>query len=132
MAFEYNRDDKRRLEIVFGPGATCDYKTGGTESFVELTIDELKILLDEGFIDPDGRYNEAPTTMDFYAFMERHPDITAHGYLVSPGRDDYRMVIDGLDYLGDPSREFIIDFLDTFKDADEIFMDEDGLYCWYG
>ena len=126
---KYNYDDKRRCEIL-GISYPTAY-LGGCYSFDALTISQLETLLMENFIDPEECQNSSPNTMEFKAFIEAYPECTLHGYIVSPARDDYRITIEGLEYHGDVSKEMLMDFINTFRFADEFTCDDDYLYCWF-
>ena len=126
---KYNYDDKRRCEII-----GIDYPPkylGGCESFTGLTLYELNLLLNENFIDPEECQNCSPDTMEFKEFLVKYPEVTLHGYIVSPERDDYRVTIKGLEYCGDVSREMLKMFVDGYRFADDFICDDDYLYCWF-
>lgn len=127
MRFEYNKDDKRRCEIL---GFTPDYK-GGYSGFGAINIAQLNMLLDEKFIDPNECQNESPSTMEFKEFMEKYPEVTAHGYIIGLDRSDYRVTIEGLEYDGDVSMEMMEDFISNFRNADDFICNSGYLFCWY-
>ena len=126
---ELNHDDKRRCEIM-RIARPVNYM-GGCYRFEGLTLDQLNLLLDEGFIDPEERQNDAPTTIEFKSFLEAYPDATIHGYIISPNRDDYRISIEGAEYNGDVSKEMMIDFIEMFRFADDFTVSDNCLYCWF-
>lgn len=125
----YNYDDKRRCEII-GLKYPVEY-LGGCQSFTELTLTELNLLLDENFIDPEEYQNDSPNTMQFKEFLDKYPDVRLHGYIVSPERDDYRVTIEGLEYYGDVSKEMLQDFINVFRYADDFICEDDHLFCWF-
>lgn len=127
MRFEYNKDDKRRCEIL---GINPTYR-GGYCGFQKMNLNQLNMLLEEKFIDPEECQNESPSTMGFKEFMEKYPDVTAHGYIIGLDRSDYRVTIEGLEYVGDTTKEMLFDFMDMFRHADEFSCSESCLYCWY-
>lgn len=126
---KYNYDDKRRCEII-GMDYPPEY-LGGCQSFEGLTLSQLDLLLDENFIDPEECQNCSPDTMEFKEFLEKYPEATLHGYIVTPERDDYRITIEGLEYQGDVSMELLGDFIDEFRTADDFIHNNDYLYCWF-
>ena len=126
---EYNYDDKRRCEII-GMEYPPKY-FGGCESFKGLTLEALNLLLDEGFIDPEEYQNCSPTVEQFKEFMEIYPEVTLHGYIVSPERHDYRVSVEGLEYCGDVSKEMLEMFVDRYRFADDFICDDEYLYCWF-
>ena len=96
---------------------------------IPLTV--LKKLLEEKFINPNGRQNRSPSTQEFLSFIEKYPVITAHGYVVSPYRDDYRVTVEGLfvDWA-DVTPEIRDAFLHFCENADRLDTDGD-LYSWW-
>ena len=131
--FKPNMDDALRQNIM---GIKAAYELGGTESFSGMTLDTLDRLIQEGFVDPEGSQNASPASLQFRDFMDsfRAEGVTAHGYIVSPARDDYRLTIEGLEARS-PNREFRAAFALAFADADELDCDMEhdtaGQRCWY-
>lgn len=127
MNMDMSKNDSRRVELL---GIKGKYLSGGTESFDNLDVDTLRLLIEEGYADPEMNQNDSHTTNEFYEFMLKHPDIKAHGYAVSPDRDDYRMTIEGLS--GEPTNdmETVADFIKLCRWADACSI-EDGLYSWW-
>lgn len=123
---EFNRNYSRRMEIL---GIKDDYK-GGIEYFENLTINKFKMLLDEGFIDPKDCQNESPSAYDFYNFMFKYPELNAHGYAVSPERDDYRVTIEGLAGAKTDDAKLKSDFIEFCKSASSL-KTENKLYSWW-
>ena len=117
--------------IIYGEGYLPSKYSGGVRCFEKLELKALEKLLDKGMIDPEGTQNYSPTVEEFYGFMQKHPLFTAHGYTVSPERDDCRTTIDGIEYNGAVTMEMVIDFTDLCKGADEFLVGTDHLYCWY-
>lgn len=120
-------DDSRRIELL---GIDGDYKSGGIEHFSDLTHETLETLINEGYIELDMRQNYSPSTEEFYKFMVDHPDITAHGYAVSPIRDDCRITIEGLSGDVVDDLDTIYAFYDFCNSADTISI-VGGLYSWW-
>lgn len=122
-----NKDQALRDVIL---GILPHHYAGGIAKFNGLTVDKLKLLIDNNFIDMQGTQNYSPTTEDIYNFMCRHPEMMAHGYAVNLSRSDYRVTLEGVQGHTD-SQGTINEFISIFRQADE-FMFEDGhLYCWY-
>lgn len=132
MEFKYNKDWETRDKLIFGETDKSKYM-GGCRSFSGLDYRTLCALLEEKFIDPQEAQNNSPTTEEIMSFMKAYPDFTAHGYVVSIDRDDYRITIegvDGRDYAhSNAPKELLRDFFDLFRYADE--FDIRNLYCWY-
>lgn len=92
MGKALNQDHARRAELL----AIDDEDSGGIVSYGGLDVGRLTQLLDEGFIHPATRQNEAPSTLEIFQVMQQFPEIRASGYAVVPSRPDYRVSIDGL------------------------------------
>ena len=122
--FEYNKDQKRRDEIL-------GVKTsGGYTRYENCDVKTLKILIDEKFADPEEIQNESPCIGEFYDFMVEHPEFKAIGYVTGSKRDDYRVSVEGIE--GTPKDiESMFDFAITFRLADEFDLDETYARCWY-
>ncbi|MCA9523205.1 MAG: hypothetical protein KC609_19650 [Myxococcales bacterium] len=134
MGLALNQDDTRRREILGIVERERD--DGGIMHFEDLTFDELTQLLEEQFIDPEARQNEAPSTLEFYEFMEQWPEVTAHGYAVSIDRDDYRIHLEGLycdlDEVDEERRDELKEaFEELCGEATQYEVDEQSLYAWW-
>ena len=128
--FEFNKNDKRRCEIIGIPYPES-YHMGGIKRYRHLFLDEINALIEEKFIDPNEAQNCCPCVSEIKDFMEKYPMFTAHGYIVSPERDDYRVSIEGVEYIGEVDQQMMIDFIEKFGDADEVVCDRSRCYCWY-
>lgn len=133
MTFKYNKDQARRDTMI--PFKRLSY--GDLAYFKGLNHKVLKILLDEKFADPNERQNESPTIKEFYDFMVKYPEFTAHGYATTlerykwEGEGGYRITIEGLEGWVESS-EALSAFIKTFQNADELDVDEyKSLRCWY-
>ncbi|MEM6989787.1 MAG: HEAT repeat domain-containing protein [Myxococcota bacterium] len=93
MGLALNQDDARRRALL-GIDAAAD--SGGILRFDDLDGARLEQLLDEGFIDPAARQNDAPSTVEVFDLMQAFPSVKASGYAVVLGRPDYRVHVDGL------------------------------------
>ncbi len=129
-SFTFNKDYKTRDQLL-GIQADWTSQSGGIEYIETITIDQLEKLLTDKFIDPNDYQNESPTTRTFYEFMARFPNVSAHGYAVSPERDDYRVTIEGL-YVkeSDVTSELKKQFSELCQEADE-YYDQGELYSWW-
>lgn len=143
MTFEFNVDHDRRDQILdpyfeiyhqrlmeAGFLSSPARYGGGIQHFQGLTLDALTSLFNEYHIDPDDVQNFAPSAGEIYDFVVRHPNFTVHGYAVSPTREDYRVSIEGVE-CHNPTHEDRVDFLEMFRDADELSNRVDYLRCWY-
>jgi len=128
-----NKNHLRRDQIIFGD-KTPEY-LGGVASFTGLTVKKLGELLRRNFADPEDCQNDSPSIKEFYEFAKKysHLSIGFHGYVVSPERDDYRVSIEGLEYMGHLTTELAVDFTNLCRDADDFSVDtqQGFLYCWY-
>ena len=89
----------------------------GIERFQNIDISTLKSLKEIGCLDLGDRQNNSPTAGEFMKFMEKHPNVKCHGYMVSPFRRDYRITLEGLECyenIADVKEDF-----EQFRDADE-------------
>jgi hypothetical protein len=131
-SFTYNPDYERR-DFLLGIDGDWDEKNalGGIKSFGLIELDILEILFRERFIDPSDRQNESPTMQEFLGFMRKHPAAVAHGYAVSPNRDDYRVTIEGLRV---PAKDVTWELEEAFAEfcgnADELVTNGE-LYSWW-
>lgn len=148
---ELNRDDELRHNIL---GIEIGYDTGarrldrygravhtdglkGIRKFEHMTINELELLIDNGFVDLDAKHEGAPTTREFMEFAYKYwgKTIAFHGYIVTPDRADYGVVIEGFKahLYGRPSdnKDIIVDFIDRFRAADVQRFRNYEMFCWY-
>lgn len=130
MNFEYNYDDKRRCELL-GIKYPADWSHGGCIDFYRLDKKHLDMLFEENFINPYDAQNDSPYAGEFKEFIDKYPEITAHGYAISPERRDYRISIEGIEYCGSVSDEMRNDFINLCRYADEFICENNQLYCWY-
>lgn len=122
--------DKRDF-ILFGDVVNLGKYSGGIRKFRNLDVDRLKLLVEEGFAVLDDKHNEAPSIGEFIKFMEKYPEVLAHGYAVSPERDDVRISIEGLESNEELSEE-CLNSIKGFADyCDEFYYDSEGLWVWY-
>jgi hypothetical protein len=126
--FDLNPDSTRRDEIL---GLKWNDEFGGISTFEGITLKQVETLLSENFIDPQNTQNESPTAEQFIDFMRKYPVAQAHGYAVSPTRDDYRVTIEGL-YVpcADVTVQLLRDFVSLCRDADKLQISGD-LYSWW-
>ena len=104
---------------------------GGIRSFDGVNYDDFRELLSSNLIDPEDAQNYAPTAGEIGEFLREHPNFTAHGYAVSPMRDDYRISFEGVSCELEYSKEDMLDFVNLFRLADEFTIEPGSLYCWF-
>lgn len=132
MTFKYNKDSKLRDSMLPNPhfnygGDASDYSLF---SFDNLGAVKLGALIKLGFADPEECQNDSPTIGDILKFLKANPSCTAHGYAVSPERDDYRISVEGVEgHTGDEQQ--ISAFTKMFRDADDFRAQFGYQYAWY-
>lgn len=131
MNNKLNKDVDTRDRIVFGIKYNPEAYMGGIRRFKNLTYEELVKLRDCNFLDPYDAQNYAPTIEEIMEFMKNHSGFTAHGYVVSPERSNYRLSIEGVEKEGNITNSDKGAFIELFGDADELTMDDNWLYCWF-
>ncbi len=131
-AFTLNKDYKRRDKIV---GMNVEWgkdDSGGLIRLNRLSLSVVAQLYEEKFIDPNDRQNLAPTAQEILAFMCRHPSALASGYMISPERDDYRVTIETVELpTKDATPAARQEFETLCKNANELDIQGDFLYCWW-
>lgn len=137
--FKYNMDYKRRDEIIFGDDCQPEEKWAGGIKRFSISPSVLKQLLEEGFVDPEDRQNEAPTAREFSEFFDNASDPDewrVSGYAISHDREDYRISIEGcvaewrLREDGSHQADMIA-FTNLFRFADEFELTATKAYCWF-
>lgn len=116
----WNKDIKRRDEIIFGKYDPNEYR-GGIRYFTRITVDKVRQLVDEGFMSTEDRQNFAPSVGELIKFAEKwNKNYVFSGYAVIDTRDDYRVSIDTIDSVGGiGSNVEQREFYKLIKDADE-------------
>ena len=127
---ELNRDIETRDKILFGKYRPSPYEHGGIRYYNGLTVQKLKILIENNFADPEECQNLAPSIGEIYAFMQKYPEYTAHGYAVSIDRHDYRVSIEGVEKGSTfKSIEEFEDYMNVFRFCDE--FNPATMRCWF-
>jgi hypothetical protein len=104
---------------------------GGVRYFRGLPVNVAQKLIDGGFVEM-GPWNDCPGVADaIFPFLRRNSEFTAHGYAVSPERQDARITIEGVERSAALTKAEIIDFATSFNGADEIQLTPDYARCWY-
>ena len=125
-------DPKKHSErdvIIFGK--TFDWSEGGIEHFEGLTLAQLNELEHNEHLDIRNAQNSAPDIGTFMQFMNSHKGFTAHGYVVSPHRDDYRVSVEGIEMKGDYDKKTLAAFSLLCNTADHFEIEETHLYSWW-
>lgn len=129
-------DVERRDTLVFGslqPWHNKDQCFGGIKHFDGLDYKTLHTLLCESLMTSDTRRDDyAPTAMEYCDFMEKYPNVTAHGYCVSPHRRDYNVELEGLEYKGLVTDEMELALRRLCpKGADTFTITKRGFRVWF-
>jgi len=122
-----------RDQVIFGEEYSAKKYGGGVRYFDELTLAQIDELIELEVLDMEENQNDAPTVGEMVEFLrDRKTDgWYAHGYCVSPERSDFRISFEGIGKKSSPSTEDIIDFSMLFRWADEFYIGEEGVRCWY-
>lgn len=125
-------DFAERDQLLFGRRVNwADDASGGIEPFEWVSVETLKELVAKNYADPHDAQNESPTLGKYIRFMERFPEVRAHGYAVSPEREDYRVTVEGLQYVGEVGDELRREFSTLCGRADDFVCTDEELFCWY-
>jgi hypothetical protein len=104
---------------------------GGIALFSYMKFDTLQKLVDSGFAKLDDAQNDAPTLGEFIDFLKDHSAFLVNGYVVEAERDDCRVTITGLEFLGAATNQQIEAFTYFSEGASEIEITPERLYCWW-
>ena len=130
-----NKDDARRQAIIKECGGTIKDGWSNRDGYDILYYDGLTAagldtLIKEGFADEDEQQNSCPCIRDINKFIHEHPNFTAHGYIITPRRADYRVSIEGVDGRECNSTD-VEDFTQMFRGADDFTIFGCHCYCWF-
>lgn len=125
-----NKDVIKRDEIISKYSSKFeDIYLGGIKRFSKLSLDGLKILIEEGYVDIDDRQNYSPTIDKLVElgkkFQQNDMKLLYSGYAVSVDRDDYRVSIDAIygDFENITDLELKQEIENLSKTADEVSND---------
>jgi hypothetical protein len=104
---------------------------GDVIGFNDMPLTVVKQLIQLKLLDMGEWNNCAGVKKMFLPFLKRNPEFRAHGYVVSPERQDSRITIEGVEKDSQLSKDELIDFATTFQAADDLRVTEDYAYCWY-
>ena len=124
-----NIADQRDM-ILFGEPYDEEKYLGGIRSFEGLTAEEYRKLYAIMAIDPNDSQNSAPTAREIYEFIDEYPGFTAHGYAVSPERDDHRISFEGVEGMYKTTEELEA-FFNLFRFADNFTAGDGYAYAWF-
>ena len=121
----------KRDQIIFGEDYNKDSYLGGIRRFDCLEADDLHALLDADLADREDKHNYAPSFGEIMKFLDSHPNFWAHGYAVSPERDDCRVSLEGVECGSVYDLSDVQDFFSVFKCPDDVSVTKTGMYCWF-
>jgi len=126
-----NRDYKRRNEILGIPFEEGAKENVEINRLYRLSLDIVKKLFKEKFIDPKDNQNSSPTAAQFLKFLRKYPFATVDVYTVPISKPDYRVMIEGLFISNkDKTSQVISDFFELCKDAAEVSKDGHLIAWW--
>lgn len=104
---------------------------GGIRYFRGVPLNVLQQLINRRCVEM-GAWNECRGVAAlFLPFLETHPGFTAHGYVVSSERPEFRVTVEGIEKADLFTKEEVIDFAYAFRGADEFELASDYARCWY-
>lgn len=142
--FPVNKDYKSRNKILYGEEEISDkdYKQFGIIRF-SINKNQLQQLIDLKFINPMAYHNKGSTIKDFLRIYEalipmhkKFKSIQFLGFAISEKRNDYRIEIDGIKFIGDIKifleiKEFNDWIAKIFSDTTYFYIKNDGFLFWY-
>lgn len=99
-------DFQKRDELIFGDDLP-DWTKGGTAQF-SLTFKQLQELV-------KARFLKKSDTNGIYSFLEKYPKARAHGFAVSPRRDDVRIELEAVKLVARVTTKMRDDFNVAFS-----------------
>lgn len=120
--------DKLRHEIL---DLNYDDKPYDTKRVRFISLEQLLELKKEGLIDLDEYQNNSPTVAEFIDFLTDYPKFNAHGYIVTPEREDSRVSLEGLEVEEELTTDEILAFSNKFHLADEFEVQRNYARCWW-
>ena len=138
-----NTDVNRRDNILFGEDfkpeseetdligvlKSVDY-SGGLRSFSDVSLETMKKLVEEDFIDVDAHYTHAPSMSFFLTYAEKHPSLLFGGCATAPDRDDYGIYINRVSQTFENSSEKE-EFKRCFGTADMLNVSDNNGFAWW-
>ncbi len=134
MGLALNQDWQRRAAIL---GIRPSKDADAVSHFKNLPVEGIAQLLNERFLHPDARQNDAPSASEFFAFLQEWPEAKAHGYAVGHNRPDYRITLEGLQCDLSKVRnkrrrtELREAFTSLCEEATDLQTEGDQLWAWW-
>jgi hypothetical protein len=99
--------------------------------FDNMTTAQARLCIARGWLDPKSCQNDSPDVETMVKFCETNPGFRMHGYVVTPGREDTRISLEGVISPGKPSPRQVENFAMAFRYADEFDISAQGCRAWY-
>jgi len=129
-----NNDIDIRDTLIFGSYDPDKYM-GGVRHYNNLSADTLEEIVKHDFADPTDMQNESPSLQHFLLFAKhwKQYNVKLHGYVVSLDREDYRFTVEGIESATseDYCLDYILQFVESFRYADEFLLNKHKSRCWY-
>ncbi len=122
MSLEQKRkiDFEERDKFIVTNTQTCSQEKGyDVFRFEGLSYKDLLTCIKKGWADPEETQNSSPSIQELADFLKDNPAFKAHGYVVSPRREDRRISLEGVKAYKRPSPRSVQAFLKMFRQADE-------------
>ena len=128
-----NKEYIKRDRIALGSVDEIDWSRNSIVHFTGLTLERLEGLEEGNFLNANESQDpgKAPTIRQFMLFMEEHPGFMAHGYVISPNRNGYGIVLEGLEFEGEYTDRTEADFALFCRRANDLTVEEKRLYSWW-
>ena len=100
--------------------------------FEGMPHETLATLIKEGYANPGEYQNSSPSIGVFEEFMKANNEVTAHGYIILPPRDDYRVSLEGVEGQN-VDQAAMQEVIDCFGNADEFNtnLKTGNFYAWW-
>ena len=108
---------------------------GGVER-CDFTLPQLANLIEIGLVSQEHRFNNSPTVRSFLEFGKRAEEYGAkvvyEGFLESKARENARLVVEGVRVTNFIDMVCVVlDFSQSFHNADEFTASAELLRAWY-
>lgn len=118
-------------DVILEPYWRDNEYAGGIRRFRELPSPIYGDLVIQGFVDPNDCFQEGYIELtELQSYLDRYPGTTLHGYAIEASREDYGLIIEGIEFKGETSKQQIIDTYKLFLNCDEVQLEESYLYVW--
>ena len=130
-AYNYlNHYQGGRDKVLFGEFAQDKY-VQGIRNFDNLSVKDLKYLINNGYVDTLRKFNNSPTIQIIFDYMNKYKYYFAKGFAIWRYRDDYGIYITGLKKCSEfkINKQEAEDFQKTFNNAEQLIIGDYELFC---